>query len=229
MIKLLGITLLLYVSLYARENPFFPSEGETDIPMSSNVMQNTKPLVRAALTLPSTARVIESFTVTYKNLDGSIEQKKVNLNNSIDWHLPLFLSQSYNSSPSQKIDVKTKNKNNNINKKDIHSSNIKTTNTFEKLETLKFISLYVGKREFKLVTKDKMIRDFLITKPHRIVCDFKRDIDMRSYVKKLKNYQIIKEFRVGNHKGYYRVVVELDGYYKYKIKKIKDGYVFKLI
>ena len=220
MIKLFGITFLLFVSLDARENPFFPSEGEVDIPMTTNISENIKPLKSASITLPSTARVIEEFSVTYKNLDGSLEQKSVKLNNTIDWHHPLILSQSYNSLPkaAQKIENK---KSKNVVKQKSGSS--------IKLENLKFIALHASGREFTLVTKDTMIRNFLLTRPHRIVCDFNRDIDIRSYSKKFTNSQIIKEFRIGNHCGYYRAVIELDGYYKYKFEKTKEGYTFKLL
>ena len=213
MIKLLSLTFFLFVLLDARENPFFPSEGEADLPMSSNITQKQEPLKRATLTFPSTARSIEEVTVTYKNLDGSLSKKSISLNNSIDWHLPLFVSQSYSSSLEQSAQAK----------KDIKKS------PFKKLASMEFIALYSNKKELKIVTKDAMIRDFLLVRPHRIVCDFKRDIDIRSFVKKIKNEVIVKEFRVGSHKGYYRMVVELDGHYKYKLEKIKDGYTFKLL
>jgi len=214
MIKLFCITLLLFTLLGARENPFFPAEGETDIPLTSNITQNQEPLKRATLTFPSTARTIEEVTISYKNLDGSIEKKSINLNNSIDWHLPLFISQNYNES------LKVNNE-----KKEVIVKN----EAFKKLASLKFISLYTNKKELKVITKDKMIRDFLLVKPHRIVCDFKRDIDIRSFAKKISHEPLVKEFRVGNHQGYYRIVIELDGYYRYKLKKINDGYLFKLL
>jgi hypothetical protein len=50
---------------------------------------------------------------------------------------------------------------------------------------------------------------------------------MKSYVKKIPN-SIFKEVRIGNHDGYYRVVVELDGLYRYDFKKVVDGYIIKL-
>jgi len=217
MIKLLGIAILLLASLSARENPFFPSEGETDIPMTTNISENIKPLVRAALNLPSTARVIESFSVTYKNLDGSVEQKSVNLNNTIDWHLPLFLSQSYSTTTTSKT-------------KQFNAKSPKqSTNSFLKIDKLKFITFVASNREFKIITKDTMLRDFMMTKPHRIVCDFKREASFRSYIKKNTNSKIFKEVRIGNHNGYYRVVVELDGHYRYKMKKTNEGYSFELL
>ena len=38
----------------------------------------------------------------------------------------------------------------------------------------------------------------------------------------MKN-SVFTKIRVGNHDGYYRVVVELDGYYRYKLAKQADG------
>ena len=208
MIRVFLSLLLMLVSLNARENPFFPSSGEADITYTSNQEIKTEPLKRAAITLPSSARIIESVTIKYKNLDGSLEKKSVVLGNSVDWHLPLFISQNYggtNSEPKKLKKVK-----------------------YKKIAGVKFISLYESKNRLKIVTKDRMIRNFLLTKPHRIVCDFKRDINIRSYEKSIKN-SIVTRVKLGNHKGYYRVVIELDGYYRYKVKENAKGYLFNFL
>jgi len=216
--RVFTIILFMALSLFARENPFFPSTGEVDIPLSTNETINIDPLQRATVLLPSTARVIESITIKYKNLDGSLEEKTELLNNTVDWHLPLFISQNINEGegPSQTSSTLTK-------KKKIKKEK------FQRLAGLKFISLHERKNELKIVTKDKMLRNFLLTKPHRIVCDFKRDIDIRSYEKMMPEKSIVKRVRLGNHKGYYRVVIELDGYYRYKVKDLKNGYVFTFL
>lgn len=213
MLKLLVIFLLLLTSLSARENPFFPSKNETDIPLSTNIVSVVEPLKRATLTLPSTARTLESITVTYKNLDGSIVSKKELLGNSVDWHLPIFISQNIGG-----------------NEKKTHPKSIsKKSEKFTKIASLPFISLHTSKQRLKIITKDKMLRNFLLTKPHRIVCDFKRDIDIRSYEKKITANSQVKRVRFGNHKGYYRVVIELDGHYKYKLTDYKNGYYINLL
>jgi len=213
MIKLLVICLVLISSLNARQNPFFPSKNETDISFSTNKVSKIEPLKRATLTLPSTARILESVTITYKNLDGSIVSKKELLGNSVDWHLPIFVSQNIGGDkkrPNAKVLPKT-------------------SEPLTKLASLSFISLYANKKQFDLITKDKMLRNFLLTKPHRIVCDFKRDINIRSYEKNIDTKSIIKKIKLGNHKGYYRVVIELDGLYRYKKAHIKNGYSFTLL
>lgn len=215
MIRIVTMLIFIIFSSEARENPFFPVKGETDIPITSNQSTALEPLKRASITLPSTARTIESFTVKYKNLNGSVSEKTEILGNSVDWHLPLFLSQSYSDAPTTPH-KKTR-------------SNVKVKKSkYVKIASLKFITLYEDDKKMKIVTQDKMIRDFLLVKPHRIVCDFKRNIDIRSYEKDGIKDSLFTKVRVGNHKGYYRVVIELDGHYRYSVKKTKDAYTITL-
>jgi len=206
--RFLLLIFLLLTTLQARENPFFPSEGENDI-YYTNKQETFPPLSRATISLPSQARVIQSVTIKYKNLDGSIESKSIELENSVDWHLPLFISQSYSSSDKQKIMLSSK------------------KSKMKKVASFKYASFFSNDKRLKIVTKDKMIRNFLLVKPHRIVLDFKRDTTMKNYTKNLSG-NIFTKIRVGNHSGYYRVVLELDGYYRYSYKQSNDGYLFTL-
>ncbi len=213
MMKFLVVFLILIISLNARENPFFPSKNETDIPISTNQITVVEPLKRAAITLPSTARTIQSVTVTYKNLDGSISNIKEELGYRVDWHLPIFISQNIGGNEQKNLRVKTSEK----------------KEKFSKILSLSFISLSQSYSKVKITTKDTMIRNFLLTTPHRIVCDFKRDIDIRSYEKKLNTKANVKRVRIGNHKGYYRVVIELDGHYRYSVSNTSRGYLINLL
>lgn len=210
------IFLLIFILLFsssARENPFFPSEGEKDIPITNNKQEITPPLKRAALSLPSKARLIKKVSVTYENLDGSIEEKSIELDNSIDWHLPLFISQNFMQSEKKEEPVKEVKK---------------ESEEFVKIASIKFIDFYMMQKVLKISTQDSMIRSFLLVNPHRIVCDFKADRDFKSYIRKI-NKGFIKKIRVGNHLGYYRVVIELDGYYRYKLKRSETSYEFELL
>ena len=208
MIKVLFVILFLLITLNARENPFFPSKGERDIPITSNEDRNLPALKRATVTLPAHARVLKKVTIEYKSLDGSISTQSIDLENSVDWHLPIFISQSYTQ--SEMIEKKvTKNK------------------KFKKVASVKHASFYLSGKSLKIVTNDKIIRNFLLVQPHRIVVDFEKDTSMKSYVKKNKN-SVFTKIKVGNHSGYYRAVIELDGYYTYKMKKVSDGYIFDL-
>ena len=211
MIRLLIIT-LLFINTYSRENPFFPSKGEKDLPSATNIDMSVSMLKRAAITLPSSARRIQKVTLTYKNLDGSLQERSIELNNAIDWHLPIFISQSMGEINNSTINSVKKEKN----KKYIH------------LYTSKNIKFYTKDKELKIVTKDNMIRSFLLTDPHRIVLDFKKDVNLKSESKSFKN-KVFKKIDIGTHNGYYRSVIVLDGQYKFRKEKKPYGYSVTLL
>lgn len=213
MLRVVFYLVLTIALVHARENPFFPSEGEKDIPYTSTEVQNYEMLQRASIEFPSQARVLQKVTIEYKNLDGSVVEKSIELNNAIDWHLPLFISQNYSQTAVQKepkIEKKTSPK-----------------PSWKSLATIEGTKFIAQNRVLKIVTKDPMIRNFLLPAPHRVVIDFKREASFRSYVQETKA-SVFKVIRVGNHSGYYRVVIELDGTYKYKLQKNAEGYLLEL-
>lgn len=218
--KVLIAIFLLLSALEARENPFFPSDGEKEIPYTANENKPLPALTKAAISLPSKARILESVIVKYKNLDGSIESKTLEVHNTIDWHLPLFISQQYSANTESAEPTKTA-------EKPLKSQAPKKAQDNEKLGSIEYADFYASNKSFKINTKDKLIRHFLLAKPHRVVLDFKRDANIKAYTKNnLQN--IFSKIRVGNHSGYYRVVVELDGYYRYNLEEITEGYIIKL-
>lgn len=217
LIRVLLISSLIFLSLEARENPFFPSDGERDILITSNKESDTQPLKRAAITLPSQARVLQKVTIEFKNLDGSIESKSIELSNAVDWHIPIFITQSYTQQESPAKIEAVSNTQKSVTKKE----------SYQNIASIKHLSLYSSQKSLKLLTKDEALRNFLLVNPHRLVVDFKRDSNMKSYVKKIPN-SIFKEVRIGNHDGYYRAVIELDGLYRYDFKKISEGYLIEL-
>jgi len=202
--KLLLLTILL-LTLDARENPFMPAKSEDFI--STNQFVTQTPLKRATIKLPSDARILESVSVKYKKLDGSIATQTIELQNSIDWHLPLFISQSYlQGHKNQKV---------------------KTLYKKKKVAQIRYATFYSSGKELSIVTKDKMIRSFTLANPHRVVVDFARTSHLKHYEKSVEG-SIFKKIRVGNHKDYYRVVVKLDGYYRSKTIKVANGYKIEL-
>ncbi len=217
--KVLSLFALLILTLHARENPFFPPEGEKDIFITTNKDNSKIPLKQAAITLPSQARVLQKVTIELKNLDGSIETKSIELDNSIDWHLPIFISQGYRETavPTPK-------------EKELSKTTTTTTPTPTKKNDIQNgigPKLSVEGKSLKVTTKNEAVRNFLIANPHRIVIDFKSSAEVTSFVKKDFD-KVFQEVRVGNHKNYYRVVIELDGFYKYNFKKVDDGYIVEL-
>lgn len=213
MFRYLLVFIFLLSGLDARENPFFPIEAD-DIPLTTNQIEEDSPLKRASIKLPSTARTIESVTISYKNIDGSIAEEKIDLQNSIDWHLPIFITQTY-----QEISQETS-------KAKMQKPQAEVEQ-FKVVASLDFIVFKVVKNKIFLETKDKLLRSFLLVNPHRIVVDFERETDMRSFTKNIKN-EDVTQIKVGTHKGYYRVVIELDGSYRYNEEKTANGYIFTL-
>ena len=209
MIKILLLSFLTVMLLDARDNPFVSTDGGFDMPFTSNENKTKEPLKRVTITIPSQARAIQKITVEFKNLDGSIESKSIDLDNAIDWHLPLFISQNYNQTSSVK------------------KTPIKKSSNYKKIGSSKYATFYSDAKILKIKTNDKIIRNFLLTKPHRIVLDFNRDAKLKYKVITNKG-NVFNKIRIGNHDKYYRVVVELDGYYRYEMKQISDGYTFVL-
>jgi AMIN domain len=216
LIKVIFTSLFLLITLDARENPFFPSKGEKDIPYTSNQVKSAQPLKRSSITLPSSARIIKKVTIEYENLDATLEKRSIDLDNSIDWHLPIFVSQNYSSTESKTPS-----------KEIVKAPTKKKVIKYKEIASVKYVKFLSSQKTLKIVTNDKIIRNFILVKPHRIVVDFKRDTSLKSYIKENKG-GIFCKVRVGNHSGYYRAVIELDGQYRYKMQKVSDGYIFNL-
>ena len=176
MSRYLFISFFFFLLLDARENPFFPAQGEKDILITSNINRDKEPLKRAAITLPSQARELKKVTIEYKNLDGSVEKKSIELDNRIDWHLPIFISQNYGGS-SKEVKMEA-------------SSSIKPRKSsvneeYKVILSMKYLTFLSLGKKLKLMTKDEIVRDFVLVNPQRIVIDFKKDIDIKSYIKEI--------------------------------------------
>jgi len=194
--------LILSSSLMARENPFFPIDGVQELSYTTNKVQEVAPLKQAAISFPNTARRIKKVTIEYQNLDGAIEEKYIDLDYEIDWHLPIFISQSYGNT--------TKDKN--------------RTSLGKKLTTLSFnfTNFTFYRKKISIKTNDALIRDFMLTNPQRIVVDFKREASFLT-INKVINKSVFKTLAIGNHNGYYRCVLTLDGQYKYSLQENKNS------
>jgi len=92
---------------------------------------------------------------------------------------------------------------------------------------LNLFKLYIKDKKIFLKTKDKLIRSFFLVKPFRIVLDFKRDADFLTLTKTISD-SVVKKVVVGNHNGYYRVVLYFDAKYAYRIKVIEGGVKIEL-
>jgi len=92
--------LLLITFLSARENPFIPVVSN-----ENNNLIKTQIFQEAHIKLPSDARILKSVTFTYQTLTGSILTKTININKTINWHSPIYISQKNIINKPTKIKV----------------------------------------------------------------------------------------------------------------------------
>ncbi len=203
----IGIIILLGVSLLARENPFEPVKSPSKMGKAIYKKDTIDKFDSAYIELPSSARILKSVEFHFQNLNGSMQSKSINIDKRIDWQDKLVV---------QKL----------LDKKQVPTNAEK--NTKEKIINFKdILSISLDGKSIHLKTQDKKIRNFLVTDPHKIIVDFKREISFFTKTYKLET-RYFKTIRIGKHSGYYRVAIELDGKYLYSKRKTEDGYIFTL-
>jgi hypothetical protein len=131
----------------------------------------------------------------------------------------IFVYQNLNSDIKQKEVLINKNI-------DFHSPIIITHNPQNfGMKEIKFDSLFtlfIKNKKIFIKTKDKLIRKIFLVEPFRLVLDFRKDADFLT-IKRIIKDAIVKKVVVGNHDGYYRVVLYFDANYKYKITPMDEG------
>lgn len=188
---------MLFVSLlFSRDDPFVPLVVPKD--SIRPYYGETSVFDKEEISLPSNARLIKKIEITYQNIDGSIETKSVAVSGKIDWRMPLVVSQILDKPIST---------NTTLDSKDSSMANV------YKIDNNNIFIAYEG----------KLLRDFIMKNPDRIVLDF--DINMK-YYKKNKidiNNPYFTSIKYGLHDDFLRIVVELDGSYIYDIKQTQNG------
>ncbi|WP_462104802.1 AMIN domain-containing protein [Campylobacter concisus] len=93
---------------------------------------------------------------------------------------------------------------------------------------LGFIRFLANDKELKIATKAKNLKHFAYEK-NKIVLDFARPPrSFKTKSLKLEN-EHFKNVIIGWHDRYFRVVLELDKMYKYKLEAAENGYLLKLL
>ncbi len=202
--KIILLSIFLVAILFARDNPFKPVVSSKTLGKATNISSGLKYLKIKKIKLPSSVRVIKSVTFKVLNVDGSIKDLTYKVNEKVDWHNDIILSNS-------KIKIEDK-------PKKIEPKVIKV---------FKFLSVMIDKNRLLIKNKDKMIREMFFSKPYKIVIDFKRDVAFYTKTFDVKDSPF-KRIVLGNHGSFYRVVLTLDGDYRYKIKKNSNGYLVEL-
>lgn len=207
------VLFLTTITLVARENPFKPMDDAKTSGKTTYKKDTRENFIDQKVKLPSSARILKKVELVFQNLDGSIETKSVDVDKKIDWHDELILKKVNNQEETitapQTVKPQAKSK--------------KKTNIDFK-DTMR---LTISGKDLHVKTTDKKIRDFMVTKPHKIVLDFKKEINFYTQIHKLKT-KFFKSITIGKHSGYYRVAIELDGKYLYNIEKQKDGFLISL-
>lgn len=89
--------------------------------------------------------------------------------------------------------------------------------------------LYISHKpnEITFHTQDEHIESFMLSKPDRLVVDFKRHGGAKNISVPIKDSQF-KKVTVGRHAGKYRVVIELDKRYQYSLSKADNKLIVTL-
>lgn len=192
------LSLLLLSTLCARENPFFAANPSQIHKITSNV-PDTKPQLNSVnYVLPNQARILKEVTFTIQNIDGSIEKRKLQVDQSIDWHRTLTISQSNASSSAPS------------------SGGSKASSA-----DFGFIRFDSQGKNLSIKTTDPLVRHFVLSSPNRIVLDFKRNTAFQSMQQKL-NAAPYLDVTVGNHGKFARATITLDGRYDYALNKTDE-------
>ena len=104
---------------------------------------------------------------------------------------------------------------------------VKSTEAKAEIASFQGIRFLVRSDGMKIETEDKLIKHFSIMKPTRFILDFKSDADFPTRSRALHRPPF-KALRMGVHKGFYRVVLELEGSHDYSIKPYRYGYILLL-
>ncbi|MDD5052145.1 MAG: AMIN domain-containing protein [Sulfuricurvum sp.] len=187
------LPLLFVSSLTARENPFFAADPTNTKKITSNIPDNTPKLSQVTYTLPDQARLLKDVTYTIQNLDGTIDTQTVQINQLVNWHAPLIITQGTASASLSKV---------------------QKTNTAD----FKFLSFEAAGHDMVIKTTELLARHFTLSNPNRIVLDFKKDIVLNKEEKVL-NLAPFVSVSVENHAKFIRAEIVLDGRYSYTLKK----------
>lgn len=197
--KVFYISLLLASAAFSRENPFFSSEESSTMPIASNTVTHKPPLTSMTYSFPDQARVLKEATFTFQNVDGTLETRKLQIDQSIDWRHPLILSQYENQKTAPATPT---NKSSNANNE--------------------FIQFIHSNNRISLITKDPLLRSFSLRDPSSMIVDFVHPTTFNTYEKNLSAAPYTK-VKVTYHGKFARALITLDGQHVCKVIKTDQG------
>ena len=217
----IAILALFALFLSGNDNPFAPPQNIDESAFAQDFEKKD-------IAFNSDARVLKSISLTYITLDGSEKTLNFDINQSIDWHRTYAFVKTKTPQTTAILDVSvTTPEKFNLSGELNTSVAVEIPNDNGKLT--EFISFANYKSKIKLIVQDEIIGHFSVGNPSKIVLDFARQTSFKSISQRLKLGTPFKRLDLGSHKGYYRLVIYLDGKYNYKISKDDSGYVVNLI
>ena len=213
--------------LLARENPFVPDDINATTLNSTNISQNSPKLDKIIAKFPSDARELVSATFNYKSIDGSIKQNSIDSNASFDWHDDIIISSQSPVTNETTTDEQTKQATAKKAAPKLLSVPPKIEPPLDSVSFMDFIKFDIFNSKIEIINQDRLIRDFIINKPDKIVMDFNKNSEFNTQTIKVHKGPL-KKITIGAHKGYYRVVLFLDGNYHYGLRQSGNGYTLTL-
>lgn len=231
-----GFLLFISLFLFARENPFVPIVNINN----PSPIEEIKELQKIAFNVPSDARILNKIKLIYTNVDGTLKEYEIDVNQGLDWHKVYMLLDarelSIKEDKEQKTELKVEDKIKlALNKEEEKEQPIKTPEIVEEVKQYKPLeytfsndfNVILDKKNIHIKTHNNLLREFSLKNPNRIVMDFKtNNILQNKHFKMETDY--VDEIYSGVHRNFYRLVIKLDGIYDYDIQKNVGEYIIKL-
>lgn len=231
-----GFLLFISLFLFARENPFVPIVNINN----PSPIEEIKELQKIAFNVPSDARILNKIKLIYTNVDGTLKEYEIDVNQGLDWHKVYMLLDarelSIKEDKEQKTELKVEDKIKlALNKEEEKEQPIKTPEIVEEVKQYKPLeytfsndfNVIFDKKNIHIKTHNNLLREFSLKNPNRIVMDFKTNNVLQNKHFKMET-DYVDEIYSGVHRNFYRLVIKLDGIYDYDIQKNVGEYIIKL-
>ncbi len=184
----------MFSNAYSNTNPFMINANQRDF-QAQQKNKGKKYLTTESIQLPSNARELKSVTLTFQNIDGTLANRELKIDKTIDWHYPIKITQQE-----------------------------AIRNIAKRYFSLNDFEFFMEGTTFVISSpRHKILRHFLLASPTTIIIDFSRDKG-NSYDGKIgTGEKYFSNVSVNSKNNLYRVSIELDGIYQYTLKNGKNN------
>ncbi len=205
----LSLMLLLFsVEATARENPFAPADSGWHEPLTApapvpDFEERLIPIIRAATCEAAKPPAPKPVPVKAWSPPQKMEQGK---QPAIVTHTPL-------PQPVRKAVKK---------KKKRHRAPFRTIYHDDNLQIM------VKGASIKILTGDRLMKHFQLFSPQRLVLDFGDDFVIYPSIDKKVHTPYLKALKIGTHPCFYRVTFVLKKGKRYRVRRLRNGYLITL-